>query len=322
MRPLVFLLFATVSIAGCAKPSDEGKTVDGLTKVTLVLNWYPEAEHGGFYAAKLHGYYREAGLDVTIQRGGPGAPVIPKVDSGIATFGVANADEVLANRAADADVVAVMAPLQNSPRCIMVHKTSGIRNFQQLNDVTLAMSSTAAWAKFLRKKLPLKNVRFVNNARMRLFLANDDFAMQAYVFSEPFVATDKGADPVSLMVSDLGFNPYTSLLITNRKTLDKNPELIRKMVAASITGWKTYLEKPDETNRHINKINKEMSLEILAYGATAMKPLCAEKDDLLGFMQLERWQQLADQLVEIDAITKDEADAKAAFTTKFLPYEK
>ena len=39
--------------------------------MTLQLNWFPEAEHGGYYAALVRGYYRDAGLDVKILPGGP-----------------------------------------------------------------------------------------------------------------------------------------------------------------------------------------------------------------------------------------------------------
>ena len=42
----------------------------GSTKVKLLLNWYPEAEHGGFYAALVHGIYEKHGLDVDILPGG------------------------------------------------------------------------------------------------------------------------------------------------------------------------------------------------------------------------------------------------------------
>ncbi len=48
-------------------PADENAT-SGDAKprvaVKLALNWYPEAEHGGYYAALRQCYYREAGLDV------------------------------------------------------------------------------------------------------------------------------------------------------------------------------------------------------------------------------------------------------------------
>ena len=92
-----------------ADPSREGER-----SVILQLNWFPEAEHGGFYAAQLHGYFREEGLDVEIVPGGPNAPVVAQVDSRRADFGVANADRILLGRAAGAEVVALMAPSINS----------------------------------------------------------------------------------------------------------------------------------------------------------------------------------------------------------------
>ncbi len=47
-----------------------GSGSKGLTKIKLLLNWYPEAEHGGFYAAKADGIYEKYGLDVEIVPGG------------------------------------------------------------------------------------------------------------------------------------------------------------------------------------------------------------------------------------------------------------
>jgi len=299
--------------------SDQSPT---LQKVTLQLNWYPEAEHGGFYAALVHGYYKESGLDVEIQPGGPNAPVVQLVDRKSVTFGVTNADRVLLGRAQDAELLAVMAPLQNSPRCIMVHQSSGIRDFADLKNVTLAMNSGATWAQFLQKRLPLKNVRIVDNASVAKFLTDENYAQQGYVFSEPFVAKDKGGDPHSLMVSQLGFNPYTSLLISHADTIRQKPELVRKMVSASIRGWQTYLENSEPTNRFIHERNPEMGLAILSYGAEAMKPLCLDEKtsiDRLGQMTAERWQTLAAQLVEVEVIDPGAVDSSQAFSTEFLP---
>ena len=96
----LFLMFAV--IAGCggatnndAKPT-QGDAVDAApTPVKLMLNWYPEAEHGGYYAALVHGFYREEGLDVTIIKGGPNAPVVPQTARGAVEFGITNADRIL-----------------------------------------------------------------------------------------------------------------------------------------------------------------------------------------------------------------------------------
>jgi len=312
---------------GCQAESDSPPTDDDSPKkneVTLLLNWFPEAEHGGFFAAEVHGGFAEAGVTVKILPGGPNSPVVQQVANRDVDFGVTNADRVLLGRAQDADVVAVMSPIQMSPRSIMVHEKSGIKSFDDLKDVTLAMSGGATWAQFLQKKLPLKGVRIVPSpgGSVAQFLREEKFAQQAYVFSEPFVAKKAGGDPHNLMVSDLGFNPYTSVLICRRETIEKNPELVRKVVAASIAGWRTYLSKPDKTNRHIHGINPEMDLDILTFGAKALQPLCVTEtvaEDELGAMTLERWQTLVSQLEDVGAIEKGRVEAGKAFTAQFLP---
>ncbi len=101
-----------LSIAvGCSPAAKSDAAGHGLVPVTLQLNWYPEAEHGGYYAALVHGFYRDAGLDVTILSGGPETPVIQQVARGKAMFGVVNADNILFARAQQAPVVALLAPL-------------------------------------------------------------------------------------------------------------------------------------------------------------------------------------------------------------------
>ena len=72
--------------SGCSK-SDPGShpsavsasTNKALHKLTFINDWYPEAEHGGYYAAKLKGYWLELGLDVTMVAGGPNSEIEKKV---------------------------------------------------------------------------------------------------------------------------------------------------------------------------------------------------------------------------------------------------
>ncbi|MEX0978437.1 MAG: ABC transporter substrate-binding protein [Pirellulales bacterium] len=305
-------------------PAESGESK--LTDVTLQLNWFPEAEHGGYYAALVHGDYRAAGLNVKIVSGGPETPVVQQVARRSVTFGVVNADNVLFGRAQQAPVVALMAPLQISPRCLIVHESSGIRGFEDLKDMTIAMSTSNAFSHYLRYKLPLLNVKIVPYpGNVAQFLLNKDYAQQGYVFSEPFVARKEGGDPRVLMISDLGFNPYTSLLFTHADQVGENPELVAKMVAASVRGWERYIRAPEETNRYIHRVNPQMDLDILAYGAKTLEPLVldpvAEREGI-GTMSADRWQQLADQLVESKQLRREDALVAGAFTTRFLPTEK
>jgi len=302
--PLILLL-----LSGCHQ-DDSSSGEPGSTQkpptLTLQLNWFPEAEHGGYYAARLLGYFEQEGLDVEILPGGPNASVIQKTAGQQVTFAVANADQVLLGREQQAEVVALMAPLQFSPRCIMVHADSGIDDFSGLKGMTVAMGSGKAYARFMEKQGLLEDVKVVAySGSVARFLQRKDFAQQGYVFSEPFVAQQQGARTRNLMVSDLGFNPYTSILVTSNQQLETNRELVHRMVRASIRGWKKYLEDPLQVNEHIHSVNEEMSLEILAFGVEQLKPLCLPGDmpaEEIGQMTRERWETLAGQLRSLDLL--------------------
>ena len=287
-----------------------------LTRVTLQLNWFPEAEHGGYYAALVHGIFEEEGLDVEIRGGGPNSPVIQQLVSGQADFIIGNADQVLTSRAKDSNAVALLAPLQTSPRCIMVHESSRIETLHDLSNMTLGMSAGRAFALYMQKHLPMENVKLVGYpGSPAIFLNDESFGQQAYVFSEPFVAKQSGGDPKVLMVSDLGYNPYTSLLITTQKNLTENRDLIDRMVRASKKGWIKYLQSPADTNKHLHALNEEMGLDILAFGAETLRNLCLPEnmpEEQLGEMTADRWQQLRDQLIEIELIDES-VDANSAF---------
>ena len=322
-RTFVFPILALALVfASCtSRPATVPETAEADQHVTLALNWFPEAEHGGFYAALVHGYFEEEGLDVEIRPGGPGSPIIQQVAGGQVDFAVGNADQVLLGRDQGAPVVAVMTAMQDSPRCIMVHEGSGIRDLLELNDLTLAVGSGKPFAKFLLSKLGDAKLNIVPyQGSVVMFLERADFAQQAYVFSEPYVARKEGGDPLCLMVSEVGFNPYTSLLITSDARVERKPELVRKMVRACVRGWETYLNEPEQTNRHIHQQNAEMGLEILAFGAAAIRPLCipdAGEPAALGRMTAERWQTLANQLVHVDLL-EDEDVWKSAYDSSFL----
>ena len=299
-----------------------GNDVKPKIAVELALNWFPEAEHGGFYAALVHGYFESEGLDVTITPGGPNVPVIQNVATGRVQFAIANADQVLVGRARDADVVAVLAPLQTSPRCIMVHEKSGIRSFADLKNIKLAINSNSTFALFLMKNVPLEGCTIVAYpGNVAQFLLEDAFAQQAYVFSEPFVAKQQGGDPSNLLVADIGFNPYTSVLIASGETIQKQPALVQKIVLASRRGWVTYLSDPASTNKLIHEKNPEMGLDVLEFGVGELKKLCYSEsvtEANFGHMTAERWAKLSEQLVSCEVYEASQAKSTEAFTTQFL----
>lgn len=325
--PLFFMSLFAMLLVGCGEtPSgsgSEGTQKPPLQKTAkLALNWYPEVEHGGFIAASTLGLFADAKIEVEIIPGGPGAPqgVLAELQAGRIDFAVSDADNVVKARAAGLPIVALMAPLQNSPRCIMVHQASGITKLEELANVELAISDSRPFALWMKKKLPLTNVTMVPfNGLVGEFLVKPNFAQQAFVFSEPFVAREKGGDPKVLMLSDIGFNPYASVLITTEAIIKEQPELTQAVVTASLNGWQKYLADPAAVNAAIHEMNKDMSPAALEFGAKEMAPLCQSAAGTVDCgMVLERWEELIRQIEEIEDIPAGSVKPSECFTMQFL----
>jgi len=309
------LLGLTVCFAsGCGKksPSSAGGADAGAAapvKVTLALDWVPEPEFGGFYAARESGAYRRHGIGIEIQGGGAGVPVLQMVATGRADFGTVGADELLTARARGADLVALFVVFQTSPQGIMVHAS---RKLQKLEDAfhsgTLALETGKAYAAYLKKKFAWEGVKVVPyDGGVAHFLADPNFGQQCYVTSEPIAARQKGADPAVFLIADSGFNPYATVVVTRRELLQKNPSLAKEFVLATREGWRDYLDHPEATNALLGKLNAALDAATLSAAAEAQKPLIENDDSKqhgLGSMQLARWQTLSDQLLDLKFLDK------------------
>ncbi|XZE18063.1 ABC transporter substrate-binding protein [Pirellulaceae bacterium SH449] len=296
----------------------------GMTKVKLLLNWYPEAEHGGFYAAKVAGVYEKYGLDVEIVPGGKTTVVPQELVLGRVQFGIGNADDVLIARNQDIDLVALMAPIQDGPRCIITRKDSGIDSFDKLKNVKLQIDSTRPYVPFLKSKgLIGEGVEVVPYfGSVAQVVSDKNFACQGYNFSEPFMARQQGVDVNELMMSAIGYNPYASLLITTSKIVKSDEEVCRRMVQASIEGWKIYLDSPDEANKVILSQNKQgLEKDALDYGVAALKALCipeSKEESIIGDMTPDRWEDLYNTLSELKIINPQKVDLPSVYSLQFL----
>jgi NitT/TauT family transport system substrate-binding protein len=319
---LAFGLLTCLQLLACGETELEPQTSEGMERVKLALNWFPEAQHGGYYAAQLHGLYKETGIELEILGGGPDAPVIQRVATGQVAFGLTNADGVINARAAGAPIVALFAPYQINPRCLVVHESSGITAIEEIADVTLALSQRPAFSHFLRHRFPFRNVTVVPyHGSVAPFLEDERYVMQGYVFSEPVIARRLGADARALMVADTGFNPYASVLVATEETVSQRPDLVAAVVKASQLGWSHYLQTPLPTNEHIHTVNPEMDMDILAAGVELSKDLVLDevaREHGIGYMSQARWQLLAAQMTEAGVVESGQVRVEECFTLNFL----
>jgi len=319
-----FVALAYLSVPAKAEPDRNAQSVkssqrpDGasVSDVEIALNWKPEPQFGGFYAAQLKGIDRQNGLSFKITPGGAGTPVVQMVASGKHEFGISSADEVIMTQSRGSDVVALFAVFQTNPQGIMTHAE---RRFGSLEDVfrsegTVAMQKGLPYAAYLLQKyrsvMKATVVPYVGG--ISNFLTEKKHSQQCFVTSEPVLAEKENMKAKTFLVADSGFNPYTTVLVTRRQIIEQKPELVRKVVSAVHQGWVVYLESPDDTNRYMTTLNSTLDLDSMRISSNRQKKLIISRSDdrekldisLLGRMQKERWSELVEQMKGLKLIRK------------------
>jgi NitT/TauT family transport system substrate-binding protein len=294
----------------------------GLTKVVLQADWYPQPEHGGFYDALIKGYYKDEGLEVTIQPGGPYNSVSQQVSAGAAQFGMLSSDMVLEAVADGQPVIAVAATMQHDPQGIMVRKDSPIKSFADLNGLTVAVKAGSTWFEYLEKRYQLNDVHEIP-ATMSVanFIADPQYIQQAFATSEPYFAQKAGVATRILLTSDAGYNPYR-VMLTSTDFLRQHPEAVAGFVRASLKGWSEYLNDPAAANAAIAKLNPALSPDWMQFTWQALRDghFVAGDDPSgaqLGQMDPERWNTMYMQLINLKVIEKA-FDPATAYTLQFV----
>jgi len=314
------VVVVTVLLEGCHKSAPESG--QGLTKITLQADWYPQPEHGGFYTALVKGYYKEEGIDLSIQPGGPYVVVPQQVASGSAQFGMASSDQILESVADGQPLVGVAATMQRDPQGIMVRKDSPIHSFADLNGHTVAVKLGSTWFEYLLKKYKLESVREVPATfSVANFVADPQYIQQAFATSEPFFAHQAGVETRVLLTSDAGYNPYR-VMFTTREFLTQHPDVVAKFVRASIRGWRDYLNDPTVGNTAVSKVNPALNQEWMQFTWQALRDGGFVTGDdhsgkQLGKMEAERWTTMYNQLLELKVIEKP-FDPATAYTLRFV----
>lgn len=331
-RVLIFMLMVLavmITLSACGQKasteteaSASGSAEPTTTTVKLVTNWFAQAEHGGYYAALDQNLYKDAGLEMTIQPGGPEVSATQIVASGQAQFGMASADEILLARQNGIPLVAIMTTFQKSPQILITHKNQNITDMNGINNHPVYVASGSVFWEYLKAAYKLDSTKdLAYTGSLAPFIADDTAVIQGYVTSEPYELKKQNVDINALSIADAGFNPYANLIFTTEDYIKEHPDTVKAFVASSIKGWEYYKDHAEDVNPVIHKSNPDLPLENMKYAAEAELPLIFEEDATangMGYMSKERWDELAKQMTDLGILTSA-PDTSKAFTTEFLP---
>jgi class 3 adenylate cyclase/ABC-type nitrate/sulfonate/bicarbonate transport system substrate-binding protein len=278
-----------------------------LEAVSLQLKWKHQFQFAGYYQALAQGFYRDAGLDVTIREGGPGIDVSEAVADGKADFGVCTAS-VLRDWAAGRRLVVLAAIFQRSPAVILVARRADISSVSDLRGRTLmdTPGSDEIAAMLTREGVNYQSMlRVPHEGNPRDLLAGRADAMIAYSTSEPFVLEQLGAAYRTFAPAAFGIDFYGDNLCTSEAEVKAHPDRVAAFRAASLKGWAYALANREATVDLIIRSYSNKSREALLFEAEHTEALVGRDPARIGEQDPARWRSIAATYRQLGLLTDD-----------------
>jgi NitT/TauT family transport system substrate-binding protein len=298
-------------LGGCSRPgpaaAPAGAGVAALPKVRFKTDWYPQAEHGGFYQALAKGYYKAAGIDVEIVPGGPGVLVPQLMAAGQVDIAMGRSDDIIVFADQGLPFVIVGVYMEHDPQAILLHDADPVRGFADLNNRTIMAVPGVHWIDYLKLRYHITLRQIPSNFGIAQFMSDPTFIQQCFVTNEPYYVSKNGGHPRTLLLSDSGYDPYR-IIFTTESFLRNHPEEVRRFIAASLQGWDDFMNgDPSPAKALIARRNPNMSNEFMDYSIKAMrdyhiisgKPEAGER---IGLMTRARMQEQVDALAQLKII--------------------
>ena len=279
-----------------------------LDPVSMQLKWKHQFQFAGYYAALEQGFYRAAGLDVTIREGGPGIDVAETVAGGKSDFGVCNAS-VLRDWTMGRRLVVLAAIFQRSPAVILVPRRADISSVSDLRGRTLmdTPGSDEIAAMLKREGVDYQSMlRVPHEGNPRDLLAGRADAMVAYSTNEPFVLEQLGAAFRTFSPDAYGIDFYGDNLCTSELEVKANRDRVAAFRAASVKGWAYALANKEATvDLIIRSYSNKKSREALLFEAEHTEALVGRDPDRIGEQDPERWRRIAATYRQLGLLTDD-----------------
>jgi NitT/TauT family transport system substrate-binding protein len=317
---LILVLSACAPAATPAVPAPP--TVD---EVRLPVGYVPNIQFAPLYVAIDKGYFKDAGIDLTLDYSME-SDNVALVGAGQISFAVVSGEQVLLGRGQDLPVVYVMAWYQQFPVGLAAKTSEKIAKPADLKGKKIGLPGLYG-ASYIGLRALLQagglteqdvTLDSIGYNQVEALTAGQEQAIVVYVTNEPVQLKDQGMEISVLKVAD--YLPLVANgLITNEKTLKEKPDLVRRMNAAIMKGIQDTVSNPDEAYQistkyveNLQNADTKVQKEILAASIDLWKV------DLKGVSDPAAWKNTEKILLDM-GLLKKELDTSKAYTNDYLP---
>ena len=305
------------------------------TPIKFQLDWRFEGPAALFLASSAKGYYKAAGLDVTIDAGNGSGGTVTRVASGSYDMGFADLAALMEFHANNPDAankpVAVMMVYNNTPAAVMALKKSGIKTAADLNGKKLGAPGFDAGRRafpIFAKANKLSGVQWVSMepALRETMLARGEVdAITGFSFTSLLNLEARGVkaeDIVVLPYAAHGVKLYGNVIIASPKLFKDNPQAVKAFLAAFTKGIKEVMANPDPAIEYVKArdgiINVELEKRRLRMAIDAVVASPDARSEGFGVVVPGRLALMASQVSDAFG-TKTRVDPAAVWTDAYLP---
>lgn len=298
------LLFAAACGGGSGDTDAAGKS---LTKIKFALDWTPNTNHTGLYVAQQEGYFKAAGLDVTILPYNNSSPDT-LVSAGSADFGISFEDSYAVSKSAGANITSVLAIMQHWGTAVAVKANSGITSPKDLDGKTYGGFGIPSEGPKMKKVIQdaggkgnFKSVVLGTSAYEALYSGKVDFT-EPFITWEAIEAKLKNEPLTMFNYTDYGFpDIYGVITIGNSAWLKKNPAAAKKFVSALQKGYEYAADNPSDAAQVLIKANPGAFTNtklVTESQALYSKSYLKDASGKVGTQNLDMWTKFPDFLYD------------------------
>ena len=297
------------------------------TPVTFQLNWMAGGANAGFAAALAEGYYKDAGLDVTLVQGNGSGKTAQMVAAGRAQLAYADAVAVSQLIAKGAPMKVVSTVYQSNPNAVMSLKKANIKSVKDLAGKKVGVPSGSSQTTMLPLLLKSNNLKEsdINMIDMPVasmvpaLLQGQVDAVLGSIDAYQIQAEAQGAQLDVYRFADHGVPTVSTSIFASNAYLKENPEVVKKFIAASLKGWSFALDNPEKAVKDLKSVFPEMNEKLAAAELAAITPLfCSGGAKFIGKAEDALWVKSQDLLSQVKLLPAGQ-DPKSYYTNEFLP---
>ena len=320
---LLLLLPMLVLTAGCGEKEDA--LAPGTPEpLSLMLDFFPNADHAGIYAAEAGGHFDDVGLDVEIRQPPDPASPLKFVASGRVDLAISYEPEVLRARDKGLAVQAVGALVQVPLTSIMSLPESGIRSPEDLDGKlvgTAGIDYQSAYLESIAKRagaqVKQRDVGF--NLSAALLAKKVDATLGAFWNYEGTDLRLRGKDPRIIRMEQAGVPTYDELVVV--ANADREDDRIKRFIAALERGTDDLARNPDSGVDALLEANRDLDPKLQRAVVEVTLPLFQPpRGKPFGWQDPEEWNEFA-RWMRDNGLLEQTVDAEGAFTNEYLPGE-